>query len=104
MAGKFPAVESLNLRLDFTTPQRQALDGETRVLGPSDACDFTAPCPGRCGGYGVFDFTPAFTSAIASKRSSADANGTCQQPLFPGSPEACGMHLSCRMNVVYRPE
>lgn len=104
LAGKFPAVESLTLRLDFTTPQRQALDGETKAFGPSDACDFTAPCPGRCGGYGVFDFTPAFTSAIARREASAEAHGTCQQPIFAGSPEGCGMQLACRIAVVYRPE
>jgi hypothetical protein len=90
--------------LDFTTPQRQALEGETRAYGPNDACEFTAPCPGRCGEHGVFDFTPAFTSAIAQRKSSAEAHGTCQQPIFAGSPEVCGMQLACRIAVVYRPE
>jgi hypothetical protein len=104
LSRKFPSVRSLSIRLDFTTPQQQPLDQETRAYESGDECDFTATCPGRCGGQGTFDFGPKVASIISSKQASGEARGTCQQPVFPDSGEMCGIRLVCAISVSYLPE
>ena len=101
---RFPHVQSVTLQLDFMTPEQQILDQEVRELAASDPCDFTAACPGRCGGVATFDFSAKVTSILQSRQPAGQANGTCQQPLYAGSPDVCGLQLRCKIEADYLPE
>lgn len=104
LGGQYPQVESLTIRLSFTTPQQQILDEETNDFSPEDACDFTASCPGRCGGQGVFDFNAKMRSVLMSRQENAQAQGICAQPVFPDSKDPCGVKLFCQISARYKPE
>jgi hypothetical protein len=97
----FPQVQSLTLQLEFITPENQLMDEETRTLAPTDPCDFSAPCPGRCGGSTPFDFSGKVKAMVNNRQTEGEANGTCQQPLYAGSPDVCGMRLKCSIEASY---
>lgn len=104
ISERFPHVQTVNLQLDFMTPEQQLLDQESYSLEPTDPCDFTAVCPGRCGGVATFDFSAKVTSILQSRQPVGEASGTCQQPLYAGSPDACGLRLRCKIEAEYLPE
>lgn len=101
LGQRFPSLQALTIQLDFITPQQQLMDQQSRAYGPEDVCDFQAACPGRCNGQGSFDLAGKIESTINSRQENAQAAGTCQEPLYPGSPERCGMQLRCRIEAAY---
>jgi hypothetical protein len=103
MGQNFPAVKKLTIRLEFTTPQQHLMDSKTLTLGPSDPCDFTAACPGRCGS-GSFDFSAKVRSVVEGRQSSGESAGVCREPLYPGAADICGLRLQCRIEASYAPE
>jgi hypothetical protein len=102
MGQRFPSVQKLTIHLDFLTPQQHLLDQQTRVVTPQDVCDFSVPCPGRCG-HGSFDLAGKVRSVIESHQSRTESSGTCMEPLYLGSKDVCGSSLRCRMEVSYTP-
>ena len=104
MGEKFPSVNQLSILLDFMTPQQYLIDQQTRVLTPADPCDLLVPCPGRCAGEGSFDLLGKIKSVVDSRSTHSESSGVCRQPLYPGSPDLCGSHLRCKIEVSYLPE
>lgn len=98
---RFPVVQRLSVRLNFSTPQQHALDQETRSFGPADPCDFSATCPGRCGGKGSFDLAAKINAVVEGRQTRAEGSGVCQEPLYAGASDVCGFRLSCVIEVNY---
>ncbi|MBI4425050.1 MAG: hypothetical protein HY554_15060 [Elusimicrobia bacterium] len=104
LADRFPQVERLSVQLDLVSPQNHPLaERQTRVFRPEDACDFSVPCPGRCG-HGSFDLAAKLESVVETRQPLSESSGTCQEPLYAGSPDVCGVRLNCRIEVAYAPE
>lgn len=103
IAQRFPQVERLTITLSFLSPQSAPLGDEKRVFKTSDAPDFSAPCPGRCGG-GKFDLEGKVSAVLDARQPVAEATGVCQQPLYAGSPDVCGARLQCKIEATYLPE
>ncbi|HRY30089.1 MAG TPA: hypothetical protein P5079_08660, partial [Elusimicrobiota bacterium] len=82
MKDRFPSVQRLTVQLDFVTPQQHLLDRQTRVFNPTDVCDFSVSCPGRCGGQGAFDLEAKIKSVIDSRQARAEGSGTCAETLY----------------------
>jgi hypothetical protein len=101
LKDRFPAVERLEVELEFMTPRQELIDQEVRELGPDDPLDVSAPCPGRCG-RGSFDVAAKVRSIIEARETQGEATGVCREILFPGSPEACEVRLRCRIRADYR--
>ncbi len=99
---RYPSVQKLTVDLEFRTPQQHLMDNQTRVYTPGDQCDFTVPCPGRCG-HGSFDLAGKIKSVIEGGETSSESRGTCMETLFDGSKEPCGFELRCRIRTVYGP-
>ncbi len=99
----FPSVEKLTVHLDFLTPQQHLMDQQKRVFTPADVCDFSVPCPGRCG-HGSFNLSAKVKSVIDSRETRSEGNGTCMEPTFLGAKELCDFRLRCRIEVDYLPE
>lgn len=102
VGARFPAVKQLRVQLEFLDARQQVLDEKTLDLGPSDATAFMAPCPGRCG-RGSFDFSSRIAEAVDRRLPAAELSEACREPLFAGSPEACGCQARCRVEIEYRP-
>ncbi|MEK7656404.1 MAG: hypothetical protein AAB412_01480 [Elusimicrobiota bacterium] len=98
-----PSVERLSVQLNFLGAQNQPIDQQTRVFGPSDVCDFSVPCPGRCG-TGAFDLAAKIQAVVETRQALSESSGLCKVPLFAGSPDACGLQLKCRIEVRYFPQ
>ncbi|MBI4348757.1 MAG: hypothetical protein HY553_18100 [Elusimicrobia bacterium] len=104
LSDAFPQVERLTVRLELLSPQQHSLaEPETRVFKAQDRIELSVPCPGRCG-QGSFNLAGKVQAVIESHEASADATGTCQEPLFAGATEVCGVRLSCKIEVQYAPE
>jgi hypothetical protein len=103
MSQRFPQVERLTISLQFLTPQGQILEEQKRVFKGSDAPDFSAPCPGRCGG-GKFNLDAKVAGVVEARQPAAEATGLCQEPLYANSPDSCGARLQCKIEVSYLPE
>ncbi|MFA6002815.1 MAG: hypothetical protein WC881_01975 [Elusimicrobiota bacterium] len=103
LGTRFPTVKKLKIQLQFLSAQSQVLDEKTLDLGPSDNCKFDVPCPGRCGA-GVFDLYTAVLQAVRNRQPLAENSAPCAEPSYPGSREACGCKVTCRMELEYNPE
>ena len=103
LAQQFPTVERITIALQFLGPQGQVLGEEKRVFKVTDAPDFSASCPGRCGG-GKFNLEAKVASVVEARQPAAEANGTCQEPLYAGAAEVCGTRLQTKIEVAYLPE
>lgn len=102
LAQAYPGVANLSIKLQFIGPQQQVIDSQERAFGPSDPCDLSVPCPGRCGS-GAFDLAAKIAAVIEGRQDAADAGGVCQEPLYAGSAEMCGLRLQCRIQISYQP-
>lgn len=101
LGDAFPQVERLTVRLELHSPQGAPLaEPETRTWKAPDRTDFAVPCPGRCG-EGSFNLEGKITSMIETHVPSAEASGVCQQPLYAGATEVCGVQLKCKIEVQY---
>lgn len=103
LAQAYPDVVSLRIGLQFIGPQQQVIDTQERRFGPEDRCDLSVPCPGRCGG-GAFDLAAKIAGLIETRQGLSESGGVCQQPLYAGSAEACGLRLQCRIEISYKDE
>lgn len=101
LGQRYPDVERLRVELDFTDPRSHAVEHKTSVFGPSDACHFKVPCPGRCG-QGSYDLAGKINAVIEAHEAFSESNGTCQEPLYAGAQETCGYHLKCKIEVRYK--
>jgi len=101
LGARYPSVARLTVRLQFLSPQQHLLGEETRVFNPQDGCDFSAPCPGRCG-VGDFDLAAKISSIVSSGQAVSESNGVCQERLFAGSSDICDCRLQCHMEVAYQ--
>lgn len=102
LGSRFPNVSSLELRLEFVTPQGDVLSTEQRLFRPSDLLDFSAACQGRCGN-GVMNMEAAVSQMMNAGQTTRDIKGMCRETLFAGSPETCNCELRCRINATYNP-
>lgn len=100
---RYPSVEKLSVFLDFITPQNQSLAQQVRVFKPSDACDFSVPCPGRCG-CGSYDLAAKIKTVVEAQEKVSESSGVCQEPLYSGSPDICGLKLQCKIEASYLPQ
>lgn len=103
LSQNLPSVERLCVQLDFLGAQNQPIDQQSRVFGPTDVCDFSVSCPGRCG-TGAFDLAAKIQAVVEARQTLSESSGLCKVPLFAGSPDACGLQLKCRIEVRYFPE
>lgn len=99
----YPSVQRLSIRLEFISREGLAFDQQTRDFGPASTCDFSVPCPGRCG-VGSFDLAAKVASVVETKQAVSESTGTCQEPLFAGATEVCGFQLRCKIEIAYFPE
>ena len=102
LGEKFPSVRQLNIRLVFTDSKQHVIDEKTLSFGPSEACLFTIPCPGRCGA-GSFNFAGKVQDTVLAALAVSEASGKCSEPLYAGSPEACGCQAKCQLEIDYFP-
>lgn len=94
LKDRFPMLESISLQLTFLTPQQEIYEEQSRTIGPTDAVDFSAPCPGRCGGErGSFDLTKELLSAIESGRTQAQGRIVCQETMNISTVGPCDFRL-----------
>ncbi|MBI5202921.1 MAG: hypothetical protein HY925_15115 [Elusimicrobia bacterium] len=101
LADAFPQVDRLTVNLELMSPQQQALaEPETRIFGPDDRVELSVPCPGRCG-QGSFNLAGKVQAMVESSQSRAEATGICQEPLFAGASDVCGVKLLCKIEVQY---
>lgn len=101
LGDAFQQVERVTVRLELVSPQGAPLaEPETRSFKASDRADFSVPCPGRCG-QGSFNVEGKVQSMIEANAPSAEASGTCQEPLYAGATEVCGVRLKCRIDIQY---
>ena len=102
LRDRFPTVDRLALDLTVTAPQDGSTEHLKRDIGAENGCEFTVPCPGRCG-RGVFDVTEMVTAAVEARNPQAQAGAVCQEPFLPGLPDVCGVKLDCRLEVTFKP-
>ena len=101
LADTFPQVTRLSVQLELLSPQNAPLsERETRVFNPDDKCDFSVPCPGRCG-QGSFNLAAKLQAVVEAHEPASQSSGTCQEPLYAGSPDVCGVRLNCQIEVRY---
>lgn len=103
LGQRYPSVERLSVQLDFISPQGHSIDHQTRIFWPSDTCDFSVPCPGRCSG-GSYDLAAKIRPVVEGRETLSESSGLCQEPLYGGSPDTCGFRLKCRIEVRYLPQ
>ena len=102
MGPRFPFVKEINLRLTFLNAQQRVLEEKTVSFGPMDSCEFTVPCPGRCG-RGSFDFTLSIERAVSSRNPQLESSGKCLESLYADSVEKCGCELKYAAVISYLP-
>ena len=103
LGARYPLVSQLTICLDFLGPQQQVLGQEKRVFSSLDICNFSTPCPGKCG-VGEFDLAAKIDLVIAAHELVSESSGVCQERLYVGSRDICGCQLKCRLDIVYLPE
>lgn len=103
LGARFPNVLRLKVSLDFQGSRGQVLGSETRVFGPRDICNFSAPCPGTCG-VGEFDLASKIAQVVTAGEAASEATGICQEHLYAGSTELCHCQLKCRLELEYVPQ
>lgn len=101
LVDQFPQVEQMTIHLDLLSPQQHSLaEPETRVFKSEDRVDLSVPCPGRCG-QGSFNLAGKVTALVEGHETKAEASGICQEPLFAGASDVCGVRLACKIEVQY---
>jgi hypothetical protein len=97
---RFPGVESIRLQLTFLTPQQEIYEEGTRTIGPTDTVDFSAPCPGRCGGErGSFDLTKEILTAIEGNRPQSQGRLVCQETMNISTVTPCDFRLEWKSTL-----
>lgn len=102
---RFPSVTSIALHLSFITPQAEVFEERSRTIGAGDVCDFSAPCPGRCGGErGSFDLSEEIKTALDSRRERAEGRLVCQETMNIGTTGVCDFRLEWKSVITYAAE
>ncbi|MFA6091455.1 MAG: hypothetical protein WCU88_00875 [Elusimicrobiota bacterium] len=98
----YPSVQKLSIHLEFSLPKQPAFEHKDLSFTPSDVFDCAVACPGRCG-TGAFKLAAKLQSVIEARQTVSESSGACQEPVFAGSSEACGLQLRCKIEVSYFP-
>jgi hypothetical protein len=102
LATRFPGVRGVKVRITVTSPQGVVLDETDDLIGPNDAFQIGADCPGRCGS-GSFDFAELVAASLTKLEEQGSAEMTCAEPLYGGGPEACGSVAKCEFEAEFAP-
>lgn len=100
LSERYPFVERLSIQMDFLTPEEHLFDQKSWEFEPSDACDFTVSCPGRCSS-GSFDVAANVQLVIEAKETFSESIKICQQSLYADSSSVCGFRFRCKIQVTY---
>ena len=105
LKDRFPTVESIGFQFTFITPQQEVYETGSRKIAATDAADFFAPCPGRCGGErGSFDLADEIKTAIEARRERAEGRLICQETMNIGTVGTCDFRLEWKATLAYAPE
>jgi hypothetical protein len=96
----YPPVSTLNIRMEFVSPEGHSLSSEDRQFSPSDLVDFSAPCQGRCGN-GRMDLEGKISQIVNAGQTTCETRGVCQELLYAGANDVCGCELRCVIKVAY---
>jgi hypothetical protein len=102
LATRFPAVRGVKIHITVTSPQGVVLDETDDLIGPNDAFQIGADCPGRCGS-GSFDFAVLVEQSLTKLEDQGSAETACAEPLYGGGPEACGCIAKCEFEAEFAP-
>jgi len=102
LGNRYESVAGLTLKFDLVGTHSENLGQETRKFGREDACAFSVPCPGLCGG-GSFELGTKISEIVAAAQPSADFNVVCQHKTYSGPSSVCGVTLKCHLDLSYRP-
>jgi hypothetical protein len=102
LATRFPAVRGVKVKITVTSPQGVVLDETEDLIGPNDAFQIGADCPGRCGS-GSFDFAELVAASLTKLEEQGSFDIACAEQLYGGGPEACGSVAKCEFEAEFAP-
>jgi hypothetical protein len=102
LASRFPAVRGVKVKITVTSAQGVVLDETDDLIGPNDAFQIGADCPGRCGS-GSFDFAEQVAASLTKLEEQGSFEVACAEPLYGGGPEACGSTAKCEFEAEFAP-
>ncbi|MBI3551484.1 MAG: hypothetical protein HY077_03115 [Elusimicrobia bacterium] len=101
LGNRYDSVQGLALAIELIGTHNELLGQESRKFGRDDACGFSFPCPGLCGG-GTFDLGVKISEIVATKEPHSEFSVVCQHKTYSGPSTVCGVTLKCRLDVVYK--
>ena len=102
LSSRFPAVRGVKVKITISSPQGVVLDETDDLIGPNDAFQIGADCPGRCGS-GSFDFAELVAASLTKLEEQGSAEMTCAEPPYGGGPDACGSIAKCEFEAEFAP-
>ena len=102
LMSRFPSVRGVKVKITITSPQGVVLDETDDLIGPNDAFQIAADCPGRCGS-GCFDFAEQVAQSLTNLQEQGSAEVACAEQLYGGGPEACGSIAKCEFEAEFAP-
>ena len=99
---RFPGVESLVLDLQFISASGEPYDRIERRVSAKDPCDFSAPCPGRCGD-GQYDLEQSVRSLVQDRRETTEEHLVCRETVYGDQTKTCDFRLTLRITLRYSP-
>ncbi|MBK8575423.1 MAG: hypothetical protein IPN90_07035 [Elusimicrobia bacterium] len=95
-------MSAISLQFKFITPQQEVYEEGGRKISATDPADFSAPCPGRCGGErGSFDLTEEMKTAIDSGKERVEGRLICQETMNISTVGACDFRLEWKGTITY---
>jgi hypothetical protein len=105
LKDRFPSVAAISMQFKFITPQQEVYEEGGRKITGTDAVNFSAPCPGRCGGErGSFDLTEEMKTAIDSGKERVEGRLICQETMNISTVGACDFRLEWKATLTYATE
>ena len=101
LGNRFELVQGLAVQFELIGTHSEMLGQETRKFSREDACGFSVPCPGLCGG-GTFDLGMKIGEAVAAQQAHAEGDLVCQNKTYSGPATVCGVTLKYRLDLTYR--
>jgi hypothetical protein len=102
LASRFPTVRGVKVKITVTSPQGVVLDETDDLIGPNDAFQIAADCPGRCGS-GSYDFAELVADSLTKLEEQGSTEKACQEPLYGGGPDICGCVAKCEFEAEFAP-
>lgn len=93
-----PGATRLEIVFHFESPQGDPYEDIARDFSPGDPCDFSAPCPGRCGN-GRFDLTDAARGLFQSGGDRAEERLVCREASHNDPATPCDFRLTCEIRL-----